>query len=108
MPLLKHAKKKQRQDAVRTVKNAKLENLVKSLIKKAKVNPTPEAVSLAFKQIDKAAKHNIYHTNKAARLKSNLSKVATSGAPVASKPTTKKSAPKKATKKAASKTTKKK
>lgn len=75
MPILKHAKKKLRQDKNRTLKNKKVRALYKSLIKKAKKEPTKENMSAAFKQIDKAAKNNIIHDNKAARLKSALSKV---------------------------------
>ena len=102
MPLLKHAKKKQRQDRNRTIKNAKLEKLFKELIKKAKANPAPEAVSAAFKQIDKAAKHHVIHTNKAARLKSTLSKVKVGDTAVTTS-VTKKSAAKKTAKKVAAK-----
>lgn len=75
MPVLKHAKKKLRQDKKRTLRNKKVRSLYKQLIKKARESKTPEAVSAAFKQIDKAAKNHIIHDNKAAHLKSSLSKV---------------------------------
>ncbi len=75
MPVLKHAKKKLRQDIKRTRANKRIKALYKQLLKKAKENPTAEAVSVAFKAIDKAAKRNVIHTNKAARLKSALSKI---------------------------------
>ncbi|GIW61386.1 MAG: hypothetical protein KatS3mg089_0238 [Patescibacteria group bacterium] len=75
MPVLKHAKKKLRQDIKRTRANKRIKSLYKQLLKKAKENPTAEAVSVAFKAIDKAAKRNVIHTNKAARLKSALSKI---------------------------------
>ena len=77
MPLLKHAKKKLRQDIKRTVERKKLKTLYKSLIKKAKEEPSPTATSAAFKAIDKAAKKNLMHDNRAAHLKSALSKVTT-------------------------------
>jgi len=75
MPLLKHAKKKLRQDIKRTVERKKLKTLYKSIIKKAKEEPSPVAISAAFMAIDKAAKKNLMHDNKAAHLKSALSKV---------------------------------
>ena len=61
MPLLKHAKKKQRQDIKRTLERKKLKTIYKQLVKKAKENPTPETMSAAFKAIDKAAKKNLMH-----------------------------------------------
>ena len=78
MPLLKHAKKKQRQDIKRTLERKKLKTLYKQMIKKAKENPTPETISSAFKAIDKAAKKNLMHDNKAAHLKSSVSKASSS------------------------------
>ena len=105
MPLLKHAKKKLKQDKVRTTRNRRVKDLFKSLIKKAKASKTPEAVSAAFSGIDKAAKQNILHKNKAARLKSALTKaVAETGEKAAEvkktvKKTVKKAAPKKSSSK---------
>lgn len=74
MPLLKHAKKKLRQDNRREKDRRKIKELYKAMIKKAKTNPTKDSMSAAFKAIDKAAKIDIIHDNKAARLKSSLSK----------------------------------
>lgn len=79
MPLLKHAKKKLRQDKKRTLGNKKVKNLFKSMVKKAKENPTPQAISEAASAIDKATKYNLMHENKAARMKSALSKLTTEG-----------------------------
>jgi small subunit ribosomal protein S20 len=75
MPVLKHAKKKLRQDKKRTLDNLKMKKTFKKLIKEAKASTAPEAVNAAFSSIDKAAKKNIIHKNKAARLKSALAKV---------------------------------
>jgi len=75
MPVLKHAKKKLRQDKVRTVRNKKLKELFKKLVKEARAKKTKEAVSVAFSTIDKAAKHHLLHKNKAARMKASLSKL---------------------------------
>jgi len=91
MPLLKHAKKKLRQDKKPTEKNRKIKEVFKKLLKKAKEVKTPEAVNSAVSSIDKAAKKNILHKNKAARLKAALSKTVTGKETV--------SAPKKALKK---------
>ncbi len=100
MPVLKHAKKKLRQDKKRTLKNKKVRVLYRDLIKKAKLEPTLTSISAAVQQIDKAAKKNIIHKNKASRLKSSLSKL-TLGAKAAVP--SKKPAAKKTTKKAAAK-----
>jgi small subunit ribosomal protein S20 len=104
MPVLKHAKKKLRQDKVRTAKNKKQKEQYKDLIKAARKNANAATVSTAFKGIDKAAKNNIIHKNKAARLKSALSKLLAGGKP-ASAPKTEKAAVKPAAKKVATKKT---
>jgi small subunit ribosomal protein S20 len=109
MPVLKHARKKLRQDKKRTLRNKRVRELYKSFVKKAKANPTPEALAQAFSSIDKAAKQNIIHENKAARLKSSLTK-GSGGAEGSKEPKEAKTgSPKKVsvTKKAAKKATKK-
>jgi small subunit ribosomal protein S20 len=75
MPVLKHAKKKQRQDKKRMLKNKKEKVVFKDLVKKAKATKSAKDMNAAFKAIDKAAKKNLIHKNKAARLKSSLSKL---------------------------------
>ena len=74
MPILKHAKKKLKQDKKRTIKNKKIKETYKLLVKKAKAKSSKETVSSAFSAIDKAAKKNILSKNKAAHLKSSLTK----------------------------------
>lgn len=74
MPVLKHAKKKLRQDKVRTERNKKVKDTFKKLVKEAKAGKSVEALSKAFSSIDKAAKHHILPKNKAARMKSALTK----------------------------------
>ena len=109
MPVLKHAKKKLKQDKVRTLRNKKVRTLFRSLIKKAIAEPTPAAISAAVSQVDKAAKQNIIHKNKAARIKSQLAKVAANGGAVSSVPKAKVAANKKgAVKKSAAKKSSKK
>lgn len=83
MPVLKHAKKKLRQDKKRALKNKTLRESYKRAIKTAKAQPNDKNISAAFSQIDKAAKHNILHENKAARLKAALAKGSTKSSPKA-------------------------
>lgn len=109
MPILKHAKKKLRQDKVRTIRNKKVKETFKALIKKAKAEKTADALSKAFSSVDKAAKHHILPENKAARMKSALAKFVASDQTVATAAKkTKKAAPKKATAKGKKATGKKK
>lgn len=75
MPVIKSAKKKLRQDRKREKQNNKLRNSLKELLKKVKKNPSNESVRTAVSLADKAVKHNIIHKNKAARIKSSLSKL---------------------------------
>lgn len=75
MPLLKHAKKKLKQDKKRAIQNKKVKNTYKAVVKKVKVDKNVKSLRVAFKGIDKAVKKNIIHKNKAARMKSSLSKM---------------------------------
>lgn len=110
MPLLKHAKKKLRQEKKRAILNKKVKNNFKAVVKKAKETKDEKALSAAFKGIDKAVKKNIIHKNKAARMKSSLSKMvggktkATPSATAAKTPSAKPAA--RTTKKPAAKPTK--
>lgn len=79
MPVLKHAKKKLRQDKKRTSRNRKIKDTYKALVKKARTLKTLDAINAAFSGLDKAAKNHIIHKNKAARLKSSLSKTVSGG-----------------------------
>lgn len=74
MPVIKSARKKQKQDKRRTAQNASLEKTYKQLLKLAKQTPSQEAMQKAFSALDKAAKNNIIHKNKAARLKASLAR----------------------------------
>lgn len=75
MPIIKSAKKKQRADKTREKRNDIWRNNLDRAFKKAKKSPTLINISSATKVIDKLAKKNIIHKNKAARLKSSLSKL---------------------------------
>lgn len=106
MPVIKSAKKKLKQDKIRTARNNMVENTLKKLLKKVKKEPTGENVRLAVQATDKAAKNHIIHKNKAAHIKSALAKSIAGNAPkTETKPATKttknslvKKAPKKVTK----------
>lgn len=74
MPIIKSAIKKLRKDRVRTARNKKKRDNLKALIKKVRVNQTPENLQAVFSALDKAAKTHLIHKNKASRLKSRLSK----------------------------------
>jgi small subunit ribosomal protein S20 len=79
MPQLKGSKKRLRQNRKRAEENKKIKERMMSLVKGAKGKKDLPAL---YKAVDKAAKRNLLHTNKAARLKSALSKR------LASKPST--------------------
>ena len=74
MPIIKSAIKKVRKDKIRTARNKKRELALKALIKKARVTKSAKDIQAAFSALDKAAKVNLIHKNKASRLKSRLSK----------------------------------
>lgn len=92
MPVIKSAKKKLRQDIKRTKINKRLRDLLKESLKKALKSKTAVSIEKAIKLADKAAKLKIIHKNKAARIKSKLSKFAKKSAiPAPKKETVKKS-----------------
>lgn len=75
MPIIKSAIKKVRKDKVRTERNKKRELSVKALVKKVRTSKSAKDLQAAFSALDKAAKVNLIHPNKSARLKSRLSKL---------------------------------
>jgi small subunit ribosomal protein S20 len=75
MPVIKSAQKKLRQDKRKTLQNKKLENLFKKMVNIAQKNPSEENIKKAVRAVDKAAKKKIIHKNKAARIKSTVSKL---------------------------------
>lgn len=91
MPIIRSAIKKVRKDKLRTARNKKRELNLKSLVKKARASKAAQDLQAAFSALDKAAKVHLIHPNKAARLKSRLSKGV--------KTTISKPAPKKSSKK---------
>lgn len=78
MPNIRSAKKKQRQDIKRTKRNHRYINAVQSAVKSLNSKKKVKSANLLqniFSIIDKAAKKKIIHKNKAARLKSRVSKL---------------------------------
>lgn len=76
MPIIQSAKKKLRKDVKRTKRNLKYKDLIKKAMKAAIQKKGDKAVlKKAYSIIDKAAKEKIIHKNKAARLKSRISKL---------------------------------
>lgn len=74
MPIIRSAIKKVRKDKTRTARNQKRKTTIKALLKKAKTSKSAKDIQAAFSALDKAAKVKLIHPNKAARLKSRLTK----------------------------------
>lgn len=74
MPILKSAIKKLKQAKVKAERNRGRKRALKEAIEEFKKKPTAKLLSSAFSHLDKIAKVGVIHKNKAARLKSRLSK----------------------------------
>lgn len=74
MPLLPNAKKALRVAERKAVVNRRIKSRVKTMLDNAKKSPSAENIALAYSAVDKAVKRNIFHRNKAARLKSQVSR----------------------------------
>ncbi len=75
MPITSSAKKKMKRDVRKRALNATQRAAMKKSVKAARRNPNTDTLKVAQKSLDKAAKNNLMHKNKAARLKSRLSKL---------------------------------
>lgn len=75
MPIIKSAVKKLRQAKVKRARNLVAKGALKNLLDSFKKKPAPGAFSKLVSALDKAAKKNLLHKNKAARLKSRSSKL---------------------------------
>ena len=74
MPIIKSAIKKMHQDLVKKAANVlKLTQMKRSILANKK-STSAKSVASAQKAIDKASKAGLIHKNKAARLKSQVSK----------------------------------
>jgi ribosomal protein S20 len=76
MPILKNAKKALRVSARKAAFKQPVRSRLKTMVDAAKAKVGPETLSAAFSAIDRAAKKHVIHTKKAARMKSQLSKLA--------------------------------
>ncbi len=109
MPVIKGAKKKLRQDKKRTLRNKKLRDAYKGALKKVKKVSSEKNIIAAVSIVDKAVKNHLIHKNKAARIKSRLSKLLPKSKSVVKKSESKAKVTKPAPKKSpTAKTTKKK
>lgn len=75
MPILKNAQKALRVSKRKAVVNARIKSRVKTMTSAVAKNPTMDVLASAYSSIDVAVKKNILAKNKAARLKSQLSKL---------------------------------
>jgi len=81
MPNLKTAKKNLRKTKKRTVLNKQYKNKIDYLLRKIKkgvkerAKNLQELLSSLYKAVDKAAKENVIHKNKANRIKSKMAKL---------------------------------
>lgn len=80
MPNIQSAIKKVRKDITRTAQNMTYKKTVEKVLKNMSKIKDKSAVAAELKKaysiIDKAAKKNVIHANKAARLKSQVSRLA--------------------------------
>ena len=74
MPVTKSAAKALRNQKRKRKYNLRAKKKAKEAIKRFKDSPNEKNLQTAYSAIDKAAKRNVYHQNKAARLKSQLAK----------------------------------
>ncbi|MEK7591972.1 MAG: 30S ribosomal protein S20 [Patescibacteria group bacterium] len=75
MPITRQANKKLRHDKKRTKQTMAIRTHVRNLVKDLRKSPAKKALNAVFQALDKATKTHIIHKNKAARLKSRLSKL---------------------------------
>ena len=88
MPLTKQAIKKVRQDKRKTIYNIRTKKTYKQAVAAFRKKPTAKSISEVFSKLDRAAKTNLIHKNKASRLKSRLSALISVKPPKTSKKAT--------------------
>ena len=72
MPITKSAKKALRVDRRRNLVNRRVREKIRIVLKEAKKSLSKQAIKNAYSGLDRAAKTNVIHKKKAARLKSRL------------------------------------
>ena len=75
MPVTQSAKRALRRDRRRQIVNDRIRRRVKEAIKKFKDHPSEKLLKVVYSMLDRAAKKKVIHKNKAARLKSRLSRL---------------------------------
>lgn len=75
MPILANAKKALRVSQRKAVVNQRIRSRVRTLMKKMQAEPTQATLQEVFSAIDRAAKKNLFHKNKAARLKAQMNRL---------------------------------
>ncbi|HUD19463.1 MAG TPA: 30S ribosomal protein S20 [Patescibacteria group bacterium] len=75
MPIIPGAAKKLRHDRKRTVTTMRVRQSMRNVVKAYRKSPSKKSLQKVFQSLDKAAKLNVIHANKSARLKSRLSKL---------------------------------
>lgn len=75
MPIIKSAKKALRQSEKKKGLNDQLRRNIREAVRVLRKNPTLKALQSVYSTLDRAVKQHIIHKNRAARLKSNYSKL---------------------------------
>ena len=75
MPVTQSAKKALLKDRRRTLVNARVRQQLKQILKETREKPSSSLLKQAVRVLDRAAKKNVIHRNRAARLKSRLTKL---------------------------------
>lgn len=75
MPVTKQAIKKVRADKRKTAINLAVKKAFKKAVVAFRKKPSRAGLVAVYKTVDKAAKTNVIHKNRAARIKSRLSKM---------------------------------
>ncbi len=105
MPLTKSAKKALKTDQRRKLENDLVRAKIKNALKGAKIsiakkeNDVSEKIQSLYRELDLASKKNVIHKNKAARLKSRITKAVSKVDVVKPQKTAKKAKPAKTKKK---------
>ncbi|MEK7521491.1 MAG: 30S ribosomal protein S20 [Patescibacteria group bacterium] len=75
MPIIKSAKKQMRHSRRNKLANDKRRSAFREAIKAFRASPTQKLLQNVFSTLDRAVDNQVIHANRAARLKSNLSKL---------------------------------
>ena len=75
MPVTRTATRALRKSERKHVVNNKRKKILNKSVKEVVAKPSAATLSEAFSQIDKAVKNQLIHKNRAARMKSSLSKL---------------------------------